>query len=149
MLAEYKSNRAKAPPGFGADLRNLQHVLRAMRVCTVSAPGFEADDVLAGVAQQASREGYTVRVYSSDMDLYQVCVRWWWGRGKLKDKGWHVSNCSWWHQCSQLAEASTGVLPCLTEQLLDPLSLPSLLTAPCSTTGALYQVFMQLTCTVL
>lgn len=72
MLSEYKSNRAKAPPGFGADLRNLQQLLHFMRVSTVVAPGFEADDVIGGVAQTASKEGYAVRIYSSDMDLYQV-----------------------------------------------------------------------------
>lgn len=72
MLPDYKSNRAKAPPGFGADLRNLQQLLQFMRVYTVTAAGYEADDLLAGVAMKASRAGYTVRVYSSDMDLFQV-----------------------------------------------------------------------------
>ncbi|WIA08725.1 hypothetical protein OEZ85_008149 [Tetradesmus obliquus] len=71
-LDSYKAQRGPAPPGFTADLRNLQLLLRFMRVHTVSVPGYEADDVLAGTAQQAAAAGYTVRIYSSDQDLWQV-----------------------------------------------------------------------------
>lgn len=75
MLPTYKSQRAKAPPEFSADLRNLQQLLRFLRIHTLTAPGFEADDVLAGACRQASEAGYTVRVYSTDQDLWQVRMR--------------------------------------------------------------------------
>jgi DNA polymerase-1 len=71
-LASYKAQRGPAPDGFSADLRNLQLLLSFMRVHTISVPGYEADDVLAGTAAQAAAAGYSVRIYSSDMDLWQV-----------------------------------------------------------------------------
>lgn len=71
-LRSYKAQRGPAPPGFTPDLRNLQLLLSFMRVHTLSVPGYEADDVLAGAAQQAAAAGYAVRIYSSDQDLWQV-----------------------------------------------------------------------------
>ncbi|KAF6260996.1 hypothetical protein COO60DRAFT_1459402 [Scenedesmus sp. NREL 46B-D3] len=70
-LRSYKAQRGPAPPGFTPDLRNLQLLLSFMRVHTLSVPGYEADDVLAGAAQQAAAAGYVVRIYSSDQDLWQ------------------------------------------------------------------------------
>jgi 5'-3' exonuclease len=72
-LVSYKAQRGPSPPGFTPDLRNLQLLLGFMRVHTLSMPGYEADDVLAGTAQQAAAAGYAVRIYSSDQDLWQVC----------------------------------------------------------------------------
>lgn len=72
-LPGYKASRRSVPSEFRPDLRNTQLLLRFMRVPMLSVPGYEADDVLAGVARQASRDGqWAVRIVSTDQDLFQV-----------------------------------------------------------------------------
>jgi hypothetical protein len=80
LLPEYKSGRERVPAEFHPDLSNLQQLLRCLRVATlVSTRGYEADDVMAGLARQASAAGWSTTLVSSDRDLWQVrpCVRRW------------------------------------------------------------------------
>lgn len=39
---------------------------------SVTAPGYEADDVLGTLAQRASASGYRVKILTGDRDLYQL-----------------------------------------------------------------------------
>ena len=49
-FADYKANRAETPADFRGQVSLVKEVLAALRVPQVSAPGFEADDVIATVA---------------------------------------------------------------------------------------------------
>ena len=68
----YKANRSETPEDFIPDLNNLQQLLTALNVSIATAPGYEADDVLGTIAQQAAQAGYQVKILSGDRDLFQL-----------------------------------------------------------------------------
>jgi DNA polymerase-1 len=69
----YKAHREEAPETFFADLENLQAILRdALDLPCCTAPGYEADDVLGTLAEQAAQQGWRVRILSGDRDLFQL-----------------------------------------------------------------------------
>jgi DNA polymerase I len=68
----YKANRAETPEDFIVDMRNLQELLIALNFPILTAPGYEADDVLGTIAERASQENYTVKILSGDRDLFQL-----------------------------------------------------------------------------
>ena len=73
MDSAYKANRGDAPEEFHQDVHNLQHLLQeALRLPVCTAPGFEADDVIAAVAHQAVEQDWRVRILSGDRDLFQL-----------------------------------------------------------------------------
>jgi DNA polymerase-1 len=69
----YKAHREEAPEHFFTDLDNLQAILReALNLSLCMAPGYEADDVLGTLANQAADGGWRVRILSGDRDLFQL-----------------------------------------------------------------------------
>ena len=68
----YKADRPGTPEDFIPDLENLQELLTGLNLPIVTAPGFEADDVLGTLAQLASQEGYQVKILTGDKDLFQL-----------------------------------------------------------------------------
>ena len=68
----YKAGRAETPEDFIPDIQNLQRLLEALALSAVTAEGYEADDVLATVAQKASTAGYRVKIVTGDRDLFQL-----------------------------------------------------------------------------
>lgn len=61
----YKADREETPEDFIVDLANLQELLAALNLTVVTSPGYEADDVLGTLAQQASATGYRVKIVSA------------------------------------------------------------------------------------
>ena len=68
----YKANRKETPDDFIPDMANLQQLLIALNIKIATKVGFEADDVLGTLAQQAANEGYQVKIVSGDRDLFQL-----------------------------------------------------------------------------
>ncbi|MBE9185420.1 DNA polymerase I [Microcoleus sp. LEGE 07076] len=68
----YKAGRAETPEDFIPDLKNLQELLTYLNLPAVTAPGFEADDVLGTLANKASAAGYQVKILTGDRDLFQL-----------------------------------------------------------------------------
>ncbi|WP_373539375.1 DNA polymerase I [Chamaesiphon sp.] len=68
----YKAARAETPEDFTTDIQNLYLLLRALNLPTITAVGFEADDVLGTLAGRASRAGYQVKILSGDKDMFQL-----------------------------------------------------------------------------
>ncbi len=68
----YKADRPDTPEDFIPDLENLKQLLAALNLPVVTSPGFEADDVLATLAKQASEQGYRVKILTGDRDLFQL-----------------------------------------------------------------------------
>ncbi|WP_416233491.1 DNA polymerase I [Anabaena sp. UHCC 0451] len=68
----YKAGRVETPEDFIPDLENLNQLLRGLNLPIFTAPGYEADDVLGTLAQQASAAGYRVKILSGDRDLFQL-----------------------------------------------------------------------------
>ena len=55
--AEYKGTRDETPQPFLGQVELIQEVLEAMGVTALTAPGYEADDILATLAASAQAEG--------------------------------------------------------------------------------------------
>lgn len=70
--ANYKAGRPETPEDFIPDLQNLRELLRALGLTILELPGYEADDVLGTLAQQAVAAGYRVKILSGDQDLFQL-----------------------------------------------------------------------------
>ena len=79
--SNYKANRDVAPEAFFQDLEQLQQILeKDLNISICSAPSskttnqetYEADDVLGTLANQASEEGWEVRILTGDRDLFQL-----------------------------------------------------------------------------
>ncbi|MEC4984512.1 MAG: DNA polymerase I [Oscillatoria sp. PMC 1068.18] len=68
----YKADRPGTPEDFIPDLKNLQLLLAALQVPVVTSPGYEADDILATLAKQASAAQYRVKIVTGDRDLFQL-----------------------------------------------------------------------------
>jgi DNA polymerase-1 len=70
--AEYKGNRGETPVEFKGQVPLLQEALQAMGIRTIEKEDFEADDILATLATQASADGYRVLLVSGDRDTIQL-----------------------------------------------------------------------------
>jgi len=68
----YKAGRAETPEDFIPDIKNLQELLTYLNLPAITAPGFEADDVLGTLANKASVAGYQVKILTGDRDLFQL-----------------------------------------------------------------------------
>ncbi|MBD2024919.1 DNA polymerase I, partial [Leptolyngbya sp. FACHB-711] len=68
----YKAGRPDTPEDFIPDMHNLRELLTAMNLPIVTAPGYEADDVIGTLARRAASEGWRVKILSGDRDLFQL-----------------------------------------------------------------------------
>ncbi|HEY9639683.1 MAG TPA: DNA polymerase I, partial [Coleofasciculaceae cyanobacterium] len=68
----YKAGRPETPEDFIPDIRNLQELLQALNVPVLTAPGYEADDIIGTLARRASQAGFQVKILSGDRDLFQM-----------------------------------------------------------------------------
>ncbi|MEM6838924.1 MAG: 5'-3' exonuclease H3TH domain-containing protein, partial [Cyanobacteria bacterium P01_C01_bin.120] len=72
LADDYKEGRPEAPEDFREDVINLQDLLQTLGFCVVTAPGFEADDVIGTLSTLGKAEGYRVKILSGDQDLFQL-----------------------------------------------------------------------------
>ncbi|KAF0919294.1 hypothetical protein E2562_029149 [Oryza meyeriana var. granulata] len=70
LLPSYKAHRPRGP-GTGADSRVVD-VLRECNVPVVRVDGYEADDVVATLTEQALQKGFRVVIASPDKDFKQL-----------------------------------------------------------------------------
>ncbi|MEA5572204.1 DNA polymerase I [Calothrix sp. UHCC 0171] len=68
----YKGDRPGTPEDFIPDLQNLQELLDALNLKVLTAPGYEADDILGTLSQRATNAGYRVKILTGDRDLFQL-----------------------------------------------------------------------------
>lgn len=69
---EYKGTRGDTPPEFNGQTEVLQECLAAMNIKTLTRENFEADDIIASLADQAAADGFRVLVVSGDRDTFQL-----------------------------------------------------------------------------
>ena len=72
QFADYKANRKESPTDFRGQVSLVKEVLEALAIPIVSAPGYEADDVIATLATQGEAEGMDVLVVTGDRDALQL-----------------------------------------------------------------------------
>ncbi len=69
----YKANRDVAPDIFFQDIEQLELILKeSLNLPIFKSPGFEADDLLGTIANDASAKGWCVNILSGDRDLFQL-----------------------------------------------------------------------------
>ncbi|KGA11332.1 hypothetical protein GM51_22695, partial [freshwater metagenome] len=69
---EYKGNRGETPEEFYGQTELLEEAMKAMNITTLTKKDYEADDILASLADQAAAAGYRVLVVSGDRDTFQL-----------------------------------------------------------------------------
>ncbi len=69
---DYKGGRSETPPEFPSQVPLTQDLMRLIGVTNLSAPGFEADDVIATLAHQGGEAGMEVLIASGDRDAFQL-----------------------------------------------------------------------------
>jgi DNA polymerase I len=72
QYVEYKAGRTKAPDEFRSQISLIFEVLDALGIRYLSAAGYEADDIIATLATQASAAGDDVLIVSGDRDTFQL-----------------------------------------------------------------------------
>lgn len=72
LYEKYKANRKEPPDDLVPQFEYFPKVVKALNVPMLARPGFEADDLIATLAKQASTQGFTVTIISGDKDLLQL-----------------------------------------------------------------------------
>ena len=68
----YKAQRAAMPDDLVPQVEDAKRLCRAMGLAVVEEPGYEADDLIATLAERAKKEGLRVEIASADKDLFQL-----------------------------------------------------------------------------
>ena len=68
----YKAQRGETPEEFIGQTELLEEAMKAMNIRTLTKKDYEADDILASLADQASRAGFRVLIVSGDRDTFQL-----------------------------------------------------------------------------
>ncbi|MFM8926672.1 MAG: DNA polymerase I [Rhodoluna sp.] len=69
---EYKGTRGETPPEFNGQTELLREALEAMNIITLTKENYEADDIIASLADQGAANGFKVLIVSGDRDTFQL-----------------------------------------------------------------------------
>ncbi|MFZ3373720.1 MAG: DNA polymerase I [Desulfitobacteriaceae bacterium] len=72
QYADYKAHRKETPEGLRPQFDYLKEVLSGFSVPMLELAGYEADDLIATVTQQAEVKGWEVKIYTGDRDALQL-----------------------------------------------------------------------------
>ncbi|HYC39708.1 MAG TPA: DNA polymerase I [Chitinophagaceae bacterium] len=68
----YKANRQEAPEDILGSLNDIKRIIQGFNIPVVELDGFEADDVIGTLSQQAAAAGYEVYMVTPDKDYGQL-----------------------------------------------------------------------------
>nr|MDA8397759.1 DNA polymerase I [Actinomycetota bacterium] len=69
---DYKAHRPETHPGLKSQLEMLERAVRSLGIAVFSKAGYEADDVLATLAERAAESGMDTIVVTGDRDSFQL-----------------------------------------------------------------------------
>ena len=72
IYSDYKANRPPMPEDLERQIPLIHELLQALGIPELSAPGHEADDVLAVVARRAAQKGIDAMIVTTDKDAEQL-----------------------------------------------------------------------------
>ena len=72
LFAEYKAHRPPMPDDLSVQLPYVRRLCEAMRLPMIEIPGYEADDVIGALANQATSRHLDVYIVTSDKDMMQL-----------------------------------------------------------------------------
>jgi len=71
-FAAYKAQRQEAPEDLIVSIPDIKKIIRGFNLPVVECDGYEADDLIGGLAQQAEKDGYQVFMVTPDKDFGQL-----------------------------------------------------------------------------
>ena len=71
-FADYKANREETPEDIKLSVPHIMSILDAWHIPVLMADGYEADDVVGTLAQQAEKEGFITYMMTPDKDFGQL-----------------------------------------------------------------------------
>ena len=71
-FAAYKAQRQEAPEDLIISIPDIKKIIKGFNLPVVECDGFEADDLIGGLAQQAEKDGYQVFMVTPDKDFGQL-----------------------------------------------------------------------------
>ena len=74
-FAAYKAQRQEAPEDLLAAIPDIKKIIEGFNLPVVECDGFEADDIIGALAQQAEKEGYQVFMVTPDKDFGQLVTQ--------------------------------------------------------------------------
>ena len=72
MYPEYKAQRQHPPEEFSVQVPTCRRLAERLGLPVVEVPGFEADDVIGTLSQQAEAAGWDTVILTSDLDALQL-----------------------------------------------------------------------------
>jgi DNA polymerase I len=72
LFADYKAQRPPMPEDLGVQIPFVRRYCDAMRLPILEYAGYEADDVIGALAQQATKKNLETYIVTSDKDLMQL-----------------------------------------------------------------------------
>jgi DNA polymerase-1 len=72
VYPDYKANRQTTPNEFSSQMPLIREVLDALRIPVVEVAGYEADDVIATLVEQATQRGIPALIVTGDRDTLQL-----------------------------------------------------------------------------
>ena len=74
-FADYKAHRPEMPPELVVQIPYVKRVCGVLGVQVLEALGFEADDIIATLAEKGVKAGHSIVVVATDKDLLQLVGR--------------------------------------------------------------------------
>ncbi|MFN5333671.1 MAG: DNA polymerase I [Bacteroidota bacterium] len=71
-FAEYKANRQEAPEDLLSAIPDIKKIIEGFNIPVLESDGYEADDIIGTLSQQAAAEGYEVYMVTPDKDYGQL-----------------------------------------------------------------------------
>lgn len=72
MFPEYKATRSKSPDEFKGQVELIKEVLDSMAIKRLEKDGYEADDLIATLATEASAAGFGTEIVTGDRDSFAL-----------------------------------------------------------------------------
>ncbi|MCX8095245.1 MAG: DNA polymerase I [Caldisericia bacterium] len=72
VLPQYKENRPKAPPDIKIQKERVKEILENLGIKTIEIEGYEGDDIIGTLKNNAEREGFYSVIITADKDLLQL-----------------------------------------------------------------------------
>ncbi|MBX2964806.1 MAG: DNA polymerase I [Cyclobacteriaceae bacterium] len=72
IFEEYKANRQETPEDIRYGVPKVKEILNAFNIPVLEMDGYEADDIIGTLAQQAEKKGFEVYMMTPDKDFGQL-----------------------------------------------------------------------------
>lgn len=69
---DYKAQRQEIPEDISTAIPEIKEIIKGFNIPVIECDGYEADDIIGGLAQQAEKQGYKVYMVTPDKDFGQL-----------------------------------------------------------------------------